>query len=74
MENTKQPTGNELIAVPLAVLNTVLEYLSKRPYDEVAMMINAVQTKSRMVTEPVKGDTGSKDVVPETPVVVEDKK
>ena len=51
MEAENKLTGNELVAVPLVVVNDVLAFLQKKPYDEVAKLINDIHTKSRMVTE-----------------------
>ena len=51
MEAENKLTGNEFVAVPLVVVNDILAFLQKKPYDEVAKLINDIHTKSRMVTE-----------------------
>tara|TARA_R100000544_G_scaffold28664_1_gene15159 strand:+ start:1468 stop:1632 length:165 start_codon:yes stop_codon:yes gene_type:complete len=41
-----EPTS---LAVPIVLLDSVLEYLSKRPYVEVFKLINSIQQESKPV-------------------------
>ena len=50
MEEQKQLTGNELVAIPMNVINKIIAYMQKRPYDEVFIMLDEIKTTSRLVT------------------------
>ena len=47
-EQVKKVTPTEL-AVPIVVLDAVLDYLSKRPYVEVFKLINSLQQDAKPV-------------------------
>lgn len=50
MEEKNAP--QELIIVPLALMNDILSYLGTKPYTEVAPYINAIQANSKLVPQP----------------------
>ena len=51
METENKAAGTEFVAVPLSVVNDILAFMQKKPYDEVAKLINDIHTKSRMISE-----------------------
>jgi hypothetical protein len=50
MENVEQKT--QLIVVPIEVINPILMYLGKRPYEEVADLILNLQKEGKLLKEP----------------------
>jgi hypothetical protein len=59
-------TPQELLVVPLALMNDILSYLGTKPYTEVAPYINAIQANSKLVPQPKQGE-----VVQEAEVIAE---
>lgn len=62
MENSEQKA--QLVAMPLELLNSILVYLGKRPYEEVAAFFEGVKTEVKSIQEPDPAEQG----VQETPV------
>jgi hypothetical protein len=66
------PNPGDKLILPLAVINEVLAYLGKRPFVEVAGLINAMQSNGQIVPgPPVIGESLEAKSIDDLPPVPE---
>lgn len=57
----------DTLAIPLELVNRVLGYLSTKPYNEVAQLINDIQTNARALKQPEQPAATIEEVAPPHP-------